>query len=135
MQTLEELRANEKIWAHLILWLICPFSWVISVSKLRYMTPAYVVIGAASLAIIGTPAQFFSGQEKPSPAGVAIRSLIPIVSTGGGSSGATMILPTRESESDSFANGLKYAFAGNILGSTLAIGVILESRWKVKSTK
>jgi hypothetical protein len=38
-------------------------------------------------------------------------------------------------ESDSFANGLKYVLAGNILGSTLAIGAVLESRWKVKYTK
>jgi hypothetical protein len=120
---------------HLFLWLICPFGWVISVAKLRCITPAYVVVGAASLAIIGAPAQFFSGQDKPSPAGVAIRFLIPIVSAGGGLSGSTMILPTRESESDSFANGLKYALAGNILGSTLAIGSILESRWKVKSPR
>jgi hypothetical protein len=92
VQPIDELRANEKIWAHLLLWLICPFGWVVSVSKLRHMNPAYVVVGAASLAIIGAPAQYFSGQDKPSPAGVAIRSLIPIMSAGGGLSGATMIL-------------------------------------------
>ncbi|MEI6327791.1 MAG: hypothetical protein WCP16_01070 [Pseudanabaena sp. ELA645] len=46
-----------------------------------------------------------------------------------------MILPTGESESDSLANDLKYALAGNILGATLAVRAILESRRKVKSIK
>jgi|GEM_PF-5040792 len=133
MPTLDELRANEKIWAHLLLCFICPFGRVISVSKLRCITPAYIVVGAAAFAIIGAPAQFSSVQERPSSTGLAIRTLIPL--SIGGLHGSTLILTTRESESDSFANATKYAVAGSILGSTFAVGSISESRWKLKSTK
>ena len=53
-QTLDERRANCRIWAHMLFWWIVPFGWIISVSKMRYGIPAYVMLGAVCLAVVTT---------------------------------------------------------------------------------
>lgn len=54
-QTLDERRADCRIWAHLIFWWIIPFGWTISVCRMRYEIPAYVVLGATCLAVVASP--------------------------------------------------------------------------------
>jgi len=64
-QTIDERRADCKIWAHMLFWWIVPFGWIISVSKMRYGIPAYVMLGAVCLAVVTTPStRGLSTEEK-----------------------------------------------------------------------
>jgi len=71
-QTLDERRANCRIWAHMLFWWIVPFGWIISVSKMRYGIPAYVMLGAVCLAVVTTtPSSRGVSAEKAFVEGVA----------------------------------------------------------------
>lgn len=88
-QTLDERRADCRIWVHLLFWLIVPFGWIISVSKMRYGIPAYVMLGGIFLAVVTTPspkglsteeqfAEGFAHGQKYSLVGSVIGSAITV---------------------------------------------------------
>ena len=100
-QTLDERRANCRIWAHMLFWWIVPFGWIISVSKMRYGIPGYVMLGAVCLAMVTTP--------------------------------SSRGLSTEKNFAEALAHGQKYGLVGGVIGSTITVRGILESRRKVKA--
>jgi NADH:ubiquinone oxidoreductase subunit H len=55
----------------MLFWWIVPFGWIISVSKMRYGIPAYVMLGAICLAVVTTPSTSGLSTEKQIAAGFA----------------------------------------------------------------
>jgi hypothetical protein len=54
--TLDERRANCRIWVHVLLWWwLLPFGWILSAYRMRYGIPLYVVIGGVCLGILTAP--------------------------------------------------------------------------------
>ncbi len=56
-QKLTNLRANCRIWVHLLLWWFIPFGWIVSTYKMRYGIPLFVMLSAISLAMITQPSK------------------------------------------------------------------------------
>lgn len=70
-QTLDERRADCRIWAHMLFWWLVPFGLIISASKMRYGIPAYVMLGAHFLAVVTTLSTSGLSIEKQIAAGFA----------------------------------------------------------------
>lgn len=100
-QDLIERRANCQIWLHLILWLVLPFGWIISASKMRYGLPLYAMLAAMCMSAITAP--------------------------------PCSLCTTSERFQKAVEHGQGYGFTASILGSTLTVREILESRRKNKS--
>lgn len=65
-QSLIERQANCRIWVHLLLWWLVPFGWVLSVYKMRYASPFYIMLAAICI----------SGITLPSPSGNSSQEVI-----------------------------------------------------------